>query len=86
MYDVSGAHLCLVRADHVEPTGQTVFAFSAEDLSATVAQMREAGIELISYAGLEQDPDDAWTSPSGARVVWFKDPEGHILSVMQMPS
>ncbi len=85
VYDVSGARLCVVRADRVEPAGQTIFAWSVEDLSATVARMRDAGIELITYAGLEQDDDDAWTSPGGARVVWFKDPDGHILSVMQLP-
>jgi catechol 2,3-dioxygenase-like lactoylglutathione lyase family enzyme len=86
VYDVSGAQLCVVRADHTEPTGQTVLAWSVDDLTATVARMRAGGIELISYTGLDQDGDGAWTSPSGARVVWFNDPEGHILSVMQMPS
>ena len=84
VYRVNGAVLCVVRADDVQPTGQTVFAWAVEDLSATVAAMGEAGIELITYAGLEQDSDQAWTSPGGARVAWFKDPEGHILSVMQM--
>ena len=86
VYDVSGARLCVVRGDHIEPTGETVLAWSVDDLGATVAQLRDAGIELISYIGLDQDADCAWTSPSGARVVWFHDPEGHILSVMQMPS
>jgi catechol 2,3-dioxygenase-like lactoylglutathione lyase family enzyme len=86
VYDVSGATLCLVRADDVEPTGQTLFAWSVDDLGATVARMRERGIELIDYPGLDQDADGAWTSPAGARVAWFNDPEGHILSIMQMPT
>ena len=47
--------------------------------------MGGAGITLISHPGLEQDADGAWTSPSGARVVWFNDPDEHILSVMQVP-
>jgi len=86
VYDVSGATLCVVRADEVEPTGQTVLAWSVDDLQATVARMRRDGIELIVYPGLDQDAEGAWTSPAGARVVWFADPEGHILSIMQMPS
>lgn len=86
VYDVSGAQLCLVRADHTEPTGQTVFAWAVDDLSATVAELRKAGVELVLYPGLDQDDDCAWTSPAGARVVWLNDPEGHILSIMQMPS
>ena len=82
---MSGATLCLVRADDVQVTGQTVFALSVEDLTATVARVRAAGIELIDYVGLDQDADGAWTSPGGARVVWFNDPEGHVLSIIQMP-
>ncbi len=85
VYDVSGAQLCVVRADHTEPTGQTLFAWSVDDLSATVAELRRAGVELLLYPGLDQDGDRAWKSPAGARVVWFTDPEGHILSIMQMP-
>ena len=43
----------------------------------------------------DQDGSGIWTSPSGpgvaavhagARVAWFKDPDGNVLSVVQMPS
>ncbi len=85
VYDVGGGRLCLVRADNVEPTGETAFALSVIDLPATVARLREVGVELIEYPGLGQDADGAWTSPSGALVVWFNDPDGHILSLIQVP-
>jgi predicted enzyme related to lactoylglutathione lyase len=26
---------------------------------------------------------DIWTSPSGARVAWFKDPDGNLLSITE---
>jgi predicted enzyme related to lactoylglutathione lyase len=32
---------------------------------------------------LEQDLLGVWTSPSGARVAWFKDPDGNTLSLTQ---
>ncbi len=85
VYDVSGGRLCLVRSDNVEPTGETTFALSVIDLPATVARLRELGVELIDYPGLDQDADGAWTSPGGALVVWFNDPDGHILSLIQVP-
>ena len=30
-----------------------------------------------------QDADGVWTSPSGARVRWFHDPDLNLLSVTQ---
>ncbi len=27
-----------------------------------------------------------WRSPSGARVAWFKDPDGNLLSVTEPPA
>ena len=85
VYDVSGGRLCLVRADNVEPTGETAFALSVIDLPASVARLRKRGVQLIDYPGLDQDGDGAWTSPGGALVVWFNDPDGHIVSLIQVP-
>jgi catechol 2,3-dioxygenase-like lactoylglutathione lyase family enzyme len=86
VYEVSGARLMVVRVDEAEPTELTVFGWNVDDLRTTVAQLREAGVELILYPGLEQDSDLVWTSPGGTLMVWFRDPEGHNLSVMQSPS
>jgi predicted enzyme related to lactoylglutathione lyase len=33
---------------------------------------------------LDQDKQGIWTSPAGARVAWFKDPDGNLLSIAQM--
>ena len=27
------------------------------------------------------DEDGVWTAPGGARIAWFEDPDGNILSV-----
>lgn len=83
VYDVSGAKLCVVHVDHVEASLETSFGWKVRDLGATTAKLRAAGVELISYPGLEQDADLAWTSPSGSRVAWFQDPAGHVLSLIQ---
>jgi predicted enzyme related to lactoylglutathione lyase len=32
---------------------------------------------------MQQDELGIWQSPSGARVAWFKDPDGNTLSVSQ---
>jgi hypothetical protein len=35
------------------------------------------------YQGLQQDDLGIWTSPSGARIAWFKDPDAQTLSVAE---
>jgi predicted enzyme related to lactoylglutathione lyase len=32
---------------------------------------------------MDQDANGIWKSPSGAKVAWFKDPDGNILSITQ---
>jgi hypothetical protein len=35
------------------------------------------------YEGMPQDDLGIWSSPSGARVAWFSDPEGNTLSLTE---
>jgi hypothetical protein len=35
------------------------------------------------YEGMDQDARGVWESPSGARVAWFEDPDGNVLSLTQ---
>ena len=37
------------------------------------------------YAGFEQDEQGIWTTPTGARVAWFTDPDGNTLQLTQLP-
>jgi predicted enzyme related to lactoylglutathione lyase len=32
---------------------------------------------------MDQDERGVWTSPSGARIAWFGDPDGNVLSLTQ---
>ena len=39
-----------------------------------------------TYPGMDQDSLGIWTSPVGARVAWFKDPDGNTLSLAEFAS
>ncbi|MGH9626192.1 MAG: VOC family protein, partial [Bryobacteraceae bacterium] len=66
------------------PARYTVLGWIVPDIVATVKQLQEAGVRLERYEGMKhQDEQGIWTSPSGARVAWFKDPDGNTLSVTQ---
>jgi hypothetical protein len=45
------------------------------------SELIERGVEPLRYENREQDALGIWTSPSGARVLWFADPDGNVLSL-----
>jgi len=44
------------------------------------------GVHFERFEGVAQDESGVWTAPSGAKVAWFKDPDGNILSLTQFKS
>jgi hypothetical protein len=46
-------------------------------------RLNEQGVALERFDGLLQDELGIWAAPGGARVAWFKDPDGNTLSLTQ---
>jgi hypothetical protein len=44
----------------------------------------KAHVSVERYPGMQQDELGIWNSPGGARVAWFRDPDGNMLSVTQV--
>ncbi len=65
------------------PAPHTVLGWRVEDVRTTLAALADRGVACERYAGLSQDDAGIWTAPSGARVTWFKDPDGNLLSITQ---
>jgi hypothetical protein len=41
-------------------------------------------VEFLRYPRLnDKNPQGIWTSPSGARIAWFHDPDGNVLSLTE---
>jgi len=83
VFDAHGTMLRVSNVQELAPAKYTVLGWEVPDIAATVKQLREAGIHLEQYGLKGQDELGVWTAPSGARVAWFKDPDGNILSVTQ---
>ncbi len=65
-------------ADH------TVLGWGVPDIQAAVAELKAKGVTFRIYDGFGQDADGVWTPPGGgARVAWFTDPDGNVLSLTQ---
>ena len=75
--------LRIQKVERVHKLPYTALGWAVRDIRATVHRFREAGVGFQRYAGLDQDEDSLWRSPSGALVAWFRDPDGNILSLTQ---
>ena len=54
-----------------------------DDIVAAVKALGATGVTFERFAGMDQDDIAVWASPSGARVVWFTDTDGNVLSLTQ---
>jgi catechol 2,3-dioxygenase-like lactoylglutathione lyase family enzyme len=81
VYDAAGTMLRVTRVDEPARAPYTVLGWRVDDIRATTASLRERGVEFVRFDGMEQDADGVWVSPSGARIVWFRDPDGNLLSL-----
>lgn len=77
--------LRITEVETLEPAPYTVLGFNVANIGETVDQLAEREVIFNRYEGMTQDPRGVWTSPSGARVAWFLDPDGNNLSLTQHP-
>ncbi len=85
VFDANGIMLRLAIVKDRPQFPGTVLGWQVPDASAAVQALREAGVDFERYEFLKQDEQGIWTTPTGAKVAWFKDPDGNLLSVSQHP-
>jgi catechol 2,3-dioxygenase-like lactoylglutathione lyase family enzyme len=85
VFDANGIMLRLGMAKELPPAHGTVLGWQVPEITATVKDLLQAGVRFERFAGMDQDELGVWTAPSGAKVAWFKDPDGNILSLSEHP-
>jgi catechol 2,3-dioxygenase-like lactoylglutathione lyase family enzyme len=85
VFEANGIMLRLSMAKELPPTHGTVLGWQVPEISATVQDLGQAGVRFERYEGMKQDELGIWTSPTGAKVAWFKDPDGNTLSLSEHP-
>jgi len=83
VFDLNGTMLRVTRVEKVDPRPYTVLGWQVADVTAMARQLRDAGVKLKRYPGMDQDELAVWTAPGGAKVAWFEDPDGNVLSVAE---
>ena len=83
--DAGGVELRLQKVETFTPQPFTALGWRVADIAATVDELTSRGIAFERFPGMEQDQRGIWKSPAGARVAWFRDPDGNILSLTEHP-
>jgi catechol 2,3-dioxygenase-like lactoylglutathione lyase family enzyme len=83
VYDVGGADLLVSPVPSTEPSSHTVLGFAVSDLNAVTAVLSTRGVKWERFANFPQDAAGVLVTPDGAKVVWFRDPDGNLLSIVQ---
>ena len=81
---LDGGLLRLTVLPDYKPGPHPVLGWNVRDIISAVTSMRERGVTFTVYAGMGQDELGIWTAPDGgAKVAWFVDPDGNVLSLSQ---
>jgi predicted enzyme related to lactoylglutathione lyase len=86
VFQMNGRMLRVQKVQAVSAAPYTALGWEVDDIRKSVEQLWKKGVRFEIYEGMGQDEFGIWTSPSGACVAWFKDPDGNILSLTQFQS
>jgi catechol 2,3-dioxygenase-like lactoylglutathione lyase family enzyme len=80
---VGGHMIRIVKLPNFTPLQATILGWQVDDIDAVAKWLTERGVILEKYPFVQDRELGIWTTPSGDKVAWFKDPDGNILSVSQ---
>lgn len=86
VFDANGVMLRVAKVRELAAAPHTVLGWRVDDATRAVRELRDRGVEMERFGDLQQDDAGIWTSPDGARIAWFKDPDGNTLSVTEFPA
>ncbi len=66
-----------------EPQGQSVHGWRVDDIASEIKELSANGVEFMRFPCFEQNDLGVWETP-GAKVAWFADPDGNILSLTEV--
>lgn len=81
----NGTMIRIVQVKDFTPFPFTILGWKVENMEEEVTTLIERGVSFKRYPWLEQTESGVWNAPGGAKVAWFSDPDGNVLSLSQHP-
>jgi catechol 2,3-dioxygenase-like lactoylglutathione lyase family enzyme len=85
IFDANGTMLRVTPVGDFMPFPFTILGWEVEDIELAAKELIAKGVQFSRFDGLQQNETGIWNAPGGARVGWFKDPDGNVLSISQHP-
>ena len=81
----AGGHMIRIsKVPDFTPLRSTVLGWEVQDIEAVVAWLIGRGVMTEKYPFIQDQERGIWTPPDrSARIAWFKDPDGNVLSVSE---
>jgi catechol 2,3-dioxygenase-like lactoylglutathione lyase family enzyme len=80
VFDAAGIMLRVAAVPDFQGAPFTILGWNVLTIGNTVRQLQSKSVSFERYNFLQQDDLGNWTSPSGARIAWFKDPDGNLFA------
>jgi len=81
--DAKGIMVRVALVPEFQPQQFTIAGWEVSDIKREVMSLQGQGVRFEKYGMKGQDEQGIWSSPSEAKVAWFKDPDGNVLSLTQ---
>lgn len=82
-FEANGVLLRVTIVSDFKPHAFTVLGWNVTDIISVIQSLNQKGVIFEKYGFMEQDNYGIWTAPGGAKVAWFKDPDGNVLSLTE---
>jgi len=80
---VGGHKIRIAKVPNFTPLQGTILGWEVQDIQAVASWLRDRGVTVEKYPFVQDRDLGIWTTPTGDRVAWFKDPDGNILGISQ---
>jgi catechol 2,3-dioxygenase-like lactoylglutathione lyase family enzyme len=84
VFESGGTRMRLQKVEALTPPVGTALGWTVPDIVGTMTALAARGVTFERFAGMDQDQAGVWVPPgTTAKVCWFKDPDGNLLSLTQ---
>lgn len=85
VFDAAGTQLRVQKVEAVMALPYTALGWFVANIEQAVETLGARGVVFERFDGMGQDTQGIWTAPGGARIAWFRDPDGNLLSLAAQP-
>ena len=85
VFDAGGTMLRVQKVRGFVPLPHPIVGWRVDDIVLAARGLAARGVACELRSGPLPDESGPWAGPPGLRVLWFRDPDGNILALMQVP-